>query len=163
MSRPLRIEYKDAWYHVMNRGRRAEAIFTSKDDYTRFIDLLKEPAELWNVRVGAYCLMENHYHLLVQTPDANISRCMRHINGIYTQHHTRVQPTDGALFRGRDTAILVDADASLLQLTNFIHRNPVEVRGRLPTGLIKRGREFFPYHFETVGKSIPLPLFASPY
>ena len=82
MTRPLRIAYKDAWYHVMNRGRRGEAIFAGKDDYIQFVNLLKETVALWNLRIVAYCLMENHYHLLVQTPDANISRCMRHINGV---------------------------------------------------------------------------------
>ena len=67
MSRPLRIEYPDAWYHVMNRGRRGEEIFSDKKDYEAFINLLKETAELWNVKVAAYCLMSNHYH----NPPAN--------------------------------------------------------------------------------------------
>jgi putative transposase len=77
MSRPLRIQYPNAWYHVMNRGRRGEAVFLSKDDYQRFIDILHEAIELFSLRISAYCLMTNHYHLLVQTPDANLSRCMR--------------------------------------------------------------------------------------
>jgi REP element-mobilizing transposase RayT len=84
MSRPLRIQYPDAWYHVMNRGRRGEEIFTGKNDYNAFIDLLKALFEDYNVKIAAYCLMSNHYHLLVQTPDANISRSMRHLNGVYT-------------------------------------------------------------------------------
>jgi len=109
----------------MNRGRRAEAIFRGEDDYTRFINLLKETAELWNLRIASYCLMENHYHLLVQTPDANISRCMRHINGIYTQRFNRHHNCDGQLFRGRYKSIMVDADSYLLQLVRYIHRNPV--------------------------------------
>jgi hypothetical protein len=71
----------------------------------------------------------------METPRANLGRIMRHINGIYTQRHNRLQRTDGPLFRGRYKAILVDADAYLLQLTRYIHRNPVEGRGRLPTGL----------------------------
>ena len=84
MARPLRIEYPDAWYHVMNRGRRAEHIFLEERDCKAFLDLLKEAVELWNVRIAAYCLMVNHYHLLVQTPNGNLSRAMRHINGVYT-------------------------------------------------------------------------------
>ena len=84
MSRPLRIQYPDAWYHVMNRGRRGEEIFTGKNDYNAFIELLKELFEDYNVKTAACCLMSNHYHLLVQTPDANISRSMRHLNGVYT-------------------------------------------------------------------------------
>jgi len=73
MARPLRIEYPDAWYHVMNRGRRGESIFSDNRDYGMFSGLLRETSELWNIRIAAYCLMPNHYHMLVQTPDANIS------------------------------------------------------------------------------------------
>lgn len=125
MTRPLRIAFKDAWYHVMNRGRRGEAVFAGKDDYLQFMNLLKETVELWNLRIAAYCLMENHYHLLVQTPDANISRCMRHLNGVYTQRFNRRHGCDGQLFRGRYKAILVDADSYLLHLVRYIHRNPL--------------------------------------
>ena len=84
MSRPLRIQYPDAWYHIMNRGRRGEEIFLGKIDYTAFIDLLKELAEDYNMKIAAYSLLPNHYHLLAQTPDANISRAIRHLNGVYT-------------------------------------------------------------------------------
>jgi len=125
MSRPLRIEYPGAWYHVMNRGRRAENIFSGKNDYQVFIDLLKECSELWNVRISAFCLMQNHYHLLIQTPDANLSRCMRHLNGVYTQRYNRSHHCDGQLFRGRYKSILVDEDSYLLQLVRYIHRNPL--------------------------------------
>ena len=83
MSRPLRIEYPDAWYHVMNRGRRSEEVFEGEKDYDAFIDILKELVEDYKVNIAAYCLMSNHYHLLIQTPKANISRSMRHLNGVY--------------------------------------------------------------------------------
>ena len=126
MSRPLRIQYPDAWYHVINRGRRAEAIFLGKKDYSTFIGLLKEAVDLWNVRVSAYCLLSNHYHLLLQTPDANLSRCMRHINGVYTQRFNRSHHLDGQLFRGRYKSILIDADSYLLELIRYIHRNPID-------------------------------------
>ena len=132
MSRPLRIQYPDAWYHVMNRGRRAEAIFRGKKDYIAFIELLKETAELWNLRISAYCLLKNHYHLLVQTPDANLSRCMRHINGVYTQRFNKAHNIDGQIFRGRYKSILIDADSYLLELIRYIHRNPIEA------GLVKQ-------------------------
>jgi REP element-mobilizing transposase RayT len=125
MARPLRIEYPDAWYHVMNRGRRAEHIFLEETDYKSFVELLMESVELWNFRIAAYCLMPNHYHLVVQTPDANLSRCMRHINGIYTQRFNRSHRCDGQLFRGRYKSIVVDADNYLLQLVRYIHRNPI--------------------------------------
>jgi len=126
MSRPLRIKYPDAWYHILNRGRRKEPIFIDKKDYYQFIDLLKDTSEQWNLRVAAYCLMPNHYHLLVQTPDANISRCMRHVDGVYTQRFNRRHECDGALFRGRYKSILIDADQYLLQLVRYIHDNPLK-------------------------------------
>ena len=125
MSRPLRIEYPGAWYHVMNRGRRGEIIFSSSKDYEIFIELLQEAAELWAIRISAYCLMSNHYHLLIQTPKSNISRSMRHINGVYTQRHNRLHKYDGQLFRGRYKSILVEQDSYLLELVRYIHRNPL--------------------------------------
>ena len=126
MARPLRIEYPGAWYHVMNRGRRAEKIFHYTYDYRMFVELLEEASEMWNVRISAYCLMLNHYHILLQTPEANIARNMRHINGVYTQRFNRRHTCDGALFRGRYKSLLVSAETHLLQLVRYIHRNPVK-------------------------------------
>ena len=85
MSRPLRIQYPGAWYHVMNRARRGQDLYPGRADMDTFLDLLKETVAMFNLKVFAYCLMPTHYHLLVQTPDANLSRCMRHINGVYTK------------------------------------------------------------------------------
>ncbi len=110
----------------MNRGRRGEAVFIDKEDYQAFIQVLIESIEMWNLRVSAYCLMSNHYHLLLQTPEANISRCMRHINGVYTQRFNRRHRCDGQLFRGRYKSILVSDDPYLLQLVRYIHKNPVK-------------------------------------
>ncbi len=126
MSRPLRIQFPNAWYHVMNRGRRGEEIFLGKGDYLTFINLLTKVVEMFNVKIAAYCLMPNHYHLLVQTPDANLSRGMRHLNGIYTQRFNRIHNHDGQLFRGRYKAILIDQNSYLLELIRYIHRNPLE-------------------------------------
>jgi putative transposase len=126
MSRPLRIAYPNAWYHVMNRGRRAEKIFLDNLDYKAFVELLQETSEDWNVRIAAYCLMPNHYHMLIQTPDANISRAMRHVNGVYTQRFNSRHHHDGQLFRGRYKSILVNGDSYLLQLVRYIHRNPIK-------------------------------------
>ncbi len=126
MSRPLRIEYRDAWYHVMNRGRRAERVFLHDNDYQLFLTVLKESATLWNVNICAYCLMPNHYHLLIQTPDANLSRCMRHINGVYTQRFNRRHQVDGQLFRGRYKSILIGEENYLVDLLRYICFNPVK-------------------------------------
>ena len=125
MSRPLRIEYPNAWYHVMNRARKGQEAFATVEDCNSFIDIIKDAAEIFNLKIAAYCLMTNHYHLLVQTPDANLSRCMRHINGIYTQRYNARNGYDGSLFRGRYKSILVDADSYLLELVRYIHRNPL--------------------------------------
>lgn len=126
MARPLRIQFPDAWYHVMNRGRSGDLTFKDKGDYYAFIDLLKDCVEMWNIRVVAFCLMGTHYHILLQTPDANFARCMRHINGVYTQYFNRTHGLDGHLFRGRYKSILVDSDGYLLELLRYIHRNPIE-------------------------------------
>ena len=98
MSRALRFQYSNAWHQVLNRGRRAKAVFGGKKDYFTFIDLLKDAVDLWNLRVSAYYFLSNHYHILVQTPDANLSRCMRHINGVYTQRFNRTHHVEGQLF-----------------------------------------------------------------
>jgi REP element-mobilizing transposase RayT len=125
MARPLRIEYPDAWYHVMNRGRRGENIFSDKTDFEIFLGILQESSELFGCRVAAFCLMSNHYHLLLQTPLGNLSRVMRHVNGLYTQRYNRRQKVDGQLFRGRYKSLLVEEDSHLVELLRYIHRNPV--------------------------------------
>lgn len=109
----------------MNWGRRAENIFWTTADRESFINILQETVEGWNLNVSAYCLMSNHYHLLIQTPDGNISRCMRHINGVYTQRFNKRHKKEGQLFRGRYKAVLVDADSYLLEVLRYIHRNPI--------------------------------------
>ncbi len=126
MPRPTRIEYEDAFYHVMNRGRRRHTIFHAPTYYQTFLETLGDTHERFGVVIHGYCLMGNHYHLLLQTPQGNLGRTMRHINGIYTQRYNRLKRTDGPLFRGRYKAILVDEDNYLLQLSRYIHRNPVE-------------------------------------
>jgi REP element-mobilizing transposase RayT len=109
----------------MNRGRRGEDIFSERNDFETFLSVLQEAALMFDVRVAAYCLMSNHYHILLQTPAGNLSRVMRHINGVYTQRYNRRWNTDGQLFRGRFKSILVEADKYLLELLRYIHNNPV--------------------------------------
>lgn len=126
MARPLRIEYPGAWYHVMNRGAGRKKVFKTTDQRQRFLSLLSETAERFNAEWHAYCLMGNHYHLLVRTPEGNLQRIMRHVNGVYTQYFNSSERRDGALFRGRYRAILVEAEAHWLELSRYIHRNPLE-------------------------------------
>jgi putative transposase len=126
MSRPLRIEFKNAWYHVMNRGASRGCIFKTDDHRNYFLELLADTSERFNADWHAYCLMDNHYHLMLHTPEGNLQRIMRHLNGVYTQYYNRSEGTDGALFRGRYKAILVDAQTYWLHLSRYIHRNPLE-------------------------------------
>lgn len=126
MSRPLRIHYQNAWYHVMNRGAGHQKIFKTKTHRMMFLKLLEESHQMFNVKICAYCLMDNHYHLLISTPDANLSRVMRHINGVYTQKYNQSLNTDGALFRGRYKSQLIEDDCYQLIVSRYIHLNPVE-------------------------------------
>ena len=126
MSRSLRIEYPNAFYHVMNRGAGRQAVYLIDDDYEMFLEAVKESSKFFGIRIVAYCLMPNHYHLLLQTPKANLSRAMRHLNGVYTQRFNRYHKTDGPLFRGRYKAILVQEDEYLTHLIRYIHLNPVQ-------------------------------------
>ncbi len=137
MSRPLRIEYENAFYHVMNRGRGRENTFLSDDDFKYFLYCIEQASLRFNIEVHSYCLMTNHYHLLIKTPDANLGRAMKHINGLYTQYFNRTHNTDGALFRGRYKAVLVDADNYLLHVSRYIHRNPIETSNPLIEELVK--------------------------
>lgn len=128
MSRPQRIEFPGAFYHVMNRGRHREPIFHKEQHYASFLDILGECVDRFGCELHAYCLMSNHYHLLISTPNANLQRAMRHLGGVYTQYYNRDMGCDGALFRGRYKAILVDHDAYLLHVGKYIHLNPLEAK-----------------------------------
>ncbi len=131
MPRPLRICYPNAFYHVMNRGLGRQNIFHGKKYFLTFLDVVAEANQRFGCIIHAYCLMNNHYHLIIETPDANLSRVMRHINGVYTQRYNRLRKTDGPLFRGRFKAILIDEDSYLLQLNRYIHRNPISTKDKL--------------------------------
>ncbi|MFQ5846829.1 MAG: helix-turn-helix domain-containing protein [Candidatus Methylomirabilales bacterium] len=136
MSRPLRLEFPEAWYHVMNRGSGSRAIFHDDDDRWDFLRLLRDVGRMWSIQLHAFCLMRNHYHLLLHTPQGNLSRSMRHLNGLYTQRYNRKYRRDGPLFRGRFKAILIEADAYLLELVRYIHLNPVQA------GLVRKPEQY---------------------
>jgi len=125
MARPLRIQYPGAVYHVMNRGGSRQKIFIEKQDYEAFLKTIGEIHERWGVELFAYCLMGNHYHICLRTPEGNLSRVMRHLDGLYTQRFNRIHRRDGALLRGRYRAIVVDEDAYMAQVVRYIHLNPL--------------------------------------
>ena len=132
MSRPVRIEFPDALYHVTARGDRREDIFDDDHDRLSFLEILELVINRFNWVCYAWCLMDNHYHLLIQTPDGNLSRGMRHLNGVYTQTSNRRHQRVGHLFQGRFKAILVDSDAYLLELSRYVVLNPVRA------GMVKK-------------------------
>ena len=125
MARPLRIEYEGAFYHVTARGNERKKIFISKADYEKFLANLKEAAARFSVVVHSYVLMGNHYHLIVETPNANLSSFMHMVQSGYTTYFNRKRDRSGHLFQGRFKSILVDKDAYLLELSRYIHLNPV--------------------------------------
>ena len=125
MARPLRIQYPGADYHVMNRGNRGEDIFLTNKDRQIFVDGLADSCDTYNVRLIAYVLMSNHFHLLVQTPQANLSEFMRHFLVTYTVRFNRRNGRTGHVFQGRFKSLLVDEDAYLLPLSCYIHLNPI--------------------------------------
>jgi len=121
MARPLRIEYPNACYHVSNYGLDNQRVFPSKKYFESFLSALEETCARLNVEVHAYCLLQNEYHLMLKTPEGNLSRFMRQIDGLYTQHYQRMKKSSGSLFRGRYKAVLVQPEKYLLPLSRYIH------------------------------------------
>lgn len=125
MSRPLRIEYAGALYHVTSRGNAKEPIYLDDGDYKLFLKVLAKACERYNWVIHSYCLMNNHYHLLVETPDGNLSRGMRQLNGVYTQKFNYKHQHVGHIFQGRYKAILVDKQSYLMEVSRYIVLNPM--------------------------------------
>ncbi len=128
MARPLRIEYPGALYHVTARGNARQAIYKDDADRRAFLNVLEAVVERFNWLCHAYCLMGNHYHLLIETPDGNLSKGMRELNGRYTQAFNRRHRRVGHLFQGRFKAILIEREGYLLELCRYVVLNPVRAR-----------------------------------
>ena len=125
MARPLRIEFAGALYHVTSRGDGRDDIYLDDGDRDLFMTVLGEACDLFNWSVHSWCLMTNHYHLLLETPDSNLSKGMRYLNGVYTQRFNRRHSRTGHVFQGRFKSILVERDSYLLELARYIVLNPV--------------------------------------
>ncbi len=125
MGRPLRIEYPDAFYHITARGNERKNIFKSIKDRERFLGYLESASERYKAIIHTYSLMDNHYHILLQTPAGNLSQIMHHINGAYTNYFNVKRKRSGHLFQGRYKALLVDIDEYAQELSRYIHLNPV--------------------------------------
>jgi len=151
MSRPWRIEYEGALYHLLSRGNERSDIFMSDKDRSSFLDAVGEMSERFAIDVFAYVLMDNHYHLLVRTRRANLKKAMQWFGTTYTQRFNRRHFRSGHLFQGRYKSIIIQNDSYLLQLSYYIHRNP------LRAGIVKRlaGYRWSSYNVYAYGRKIP--------
>lgn len=136
MARPLRLEYPEALYHVTARGDRREPIYIDEVDRRDWLVVMEEVCLRFNWVIHAYCQMTNHYHVVVETPDGNLSKGMRQLNGVYTQRFNRRHGLVGHLFQGRYKAIVVQKENYLLELARYVVLNPVRA------GMVKAPREW---------------------
>lgn len=125
MARPLRIEYPSAFYHLTSRGNERKDIFRSQRDREKYLSYLRSASERYQAVIHVFCMLSNHYHLLMETPKGNLSQIMRHINGAYTTYFNVKRGRAGHLFQGRYKAILVEKDEYAKELSRYIHLNPV--------------------------------------
>ena len=128
MARPLRIEYPGAIYHVTSRGNEKKAVFKDDRDRESFLRTLQHVNKRYNWLCHAFCLMDNHYHLLIETPDGNLALGMRQLNGVYTQLFNNRYRRTGHLFQGRYKAIIIQKDTHLLEVCRYVVLNPVRAR-----------------------------------
>lgn len=129
MARPLRIQYSGAVYHITCRGNERKEIFKDDIDRRTFLKILSQSAKIYNIKVFSYVLMENHFHLLIETPLGNLGEFMRHFNITYTSYYNRRHNRAGHLYQGRYKSILVDKASYLSLLSRYIHLNPMRIKG----------------------------------
>lgn len=125
MARSLRILYPGAFYHVTSRGNERKDVFRNQRDREKFLEYLASATERYDAIIHVFCLLSNHYHILIETPAGNLSQIMRHINGAYTTYFNVKRKRSGHLFQGRYKSILVEADEYATELSRYIHLNPV--------------------------------------
>lgn len=128
MGRPLRIEYPGALYHITSRGNEKRDIFLDNNDRIKFLDILEDYHERHGILIHSYVLMDNHYHLILETPKGNLLKVMHGINGGYTGYFNRRHGRVGHLFQGRYKGIIVDKDTYLIELSRYVHLNPMRAK-----------------------------------
>jgi len=125
MARPLRLELAGGLYHITSRGDRREVIYDDDEDREKWLEILDNVCRRFNWHCHAYCQMDNHYHIIMETAEANLSQGMRQLNGIYTQYYNKQHGRVGHVFQGRYKGILVERDAYLLELARYVVLNPI--------------------------------------
>ncbi len=151
MARPLRIEFEGAFYHVISRGERKENIYNSSYDKKKFIEKLSKTVDKFTVLIHAYALMNNHYHLLLETPKGNLARVMHHINTNYSNWFKRKYKVEGSIFQGRYKSILVEKESYLKTLSAYIHLNPWRAR------IVKSPEDYYWSSYRSYLKKIKSP------
>ena len=152
MSRPLRIEYPGAVYHITSRGNEKRSVFKDESDREDFLKVLAQVNKRYNWLCHAYCLMDNHYHILVETHDGNLSIGMRQLNGVYSQAFNVRHRRTGHLFQGRFKAILIQKDSHLLEVCRYVVLNPVRA------GMVKQPGDWqWSSYLATSGRTSPHP------
>jgi putative transposase len=152
MSRPLRIEYPGAVYHITSRGNEKKPVFKDDQDRANFLNTLQHVNKRYNWICHAYCLMTNHFHLLIETPDGNLSLGMRQLNGVYTQLFNKWHGRVGHLFQGRYKAILIQKDSHLLEVCRYVVLNPVRAK------MVEKPENWmWSSYLATAGKTKPHP------
>ncbi len=151
MSRPLRLELSGGLYHVTSRGDRREDIYVDDTDRLNWLEILAQCCERYNWAVHAWCQMPNHYHLIVETADPNLSAGMRQLNGVYTQKINRRHDRVGHVFQGRFKAILVERDSYLMELARYVVLNPVRA------GMVKHARQWKWSSYQATAGKDPCP------
>ena len=136
MARPLRIEFPGALYHVTSRGNDRKDIYLDNGDRKLWLNILQQVCERFSWIIHAYCQMGNHFHMLVETPDGNLAKGMRQLNGVYTQRFNQKYGRVGHVYQGRYKAILVQKDAYLLELSRYIVLNPTRA------GMVRTARDW---------------------
>jgi len=136
MARALRVEFPGAFYHVTSRGNERKPIYGNDTDRLRYLSLVADIVNRFDLLLHAYVLMDNHYHLLIETLEANLARAMRALNGGYAKQFNRHHQRVGHLFQGRYTAILVERESYLVELSRYIHLNPVRA------GIVGRAEDY---------------------
>jgi putative transposase len=152
MTRPLRIEYAGAVYHITSRGNEKKAVFRDDQDRINLLNVLHHVNKRYHWICHAYCLMDNHYHLLIETADGNLSLGMRQLNGVYTQLFNKRHQRTGHLFQGRYKSILIQKDSHLLEVCRYVVLNPVRAR------MVERPESWkWSSYGATAGRETPAP------